>query len=84
MPYIHQQDRSKFADMFVLIPDIKTAGELNYTLTMICKDYLKVNGKCYQTYNDIIGALEGCKLEFYRRQIGPYEDVKIVENGDVF
>jgi len=84
MPYIHQQDRPKFADMFCNIPEIKTAGELNYALTMICKDYVNDNGACYQTYNDIIGALEGCKLEFYRRLVGPYEDTKVSSNGDVF
>lgn len=84
MPYINAQDRSKFTDMFCNIPEINTAGELNYALTMICKDYINDNGHCYQTFNDIIGALEGCKLEFYRRIAAPYEDTKIESNGDVY
>jgi hypothetical protein len=84
MPYINQQDRSKFVDMFCNIPEMNTAGELNYALTMICKDYITDNGMCYQTFNDIIGALEGCKLEFYRRMVAPYENTKIQANGDVF
>ena len=84
MPYIKREDRSKFVDMFCNIPEIKTSGELNYALTMICKDYIEDNGKSYQTYNDIIGALEGCKLEFYRRIVAPYEGVKIAENSDVY
>jgi len=33
--------------------------------------------------NDAIGALEGAKLELYRRVISKYEDKKIMENGDV-
>ena len=38
----------------------------------------------YQTMNDIIGALEGAKLEFYRRVVVPYENDKIEQNGDVY
>ena len=31
-----------------------------------------------------MGALECAKLELYRRVAAPYEDVKIMENGDVY
>jgi len=41
-------------------------------------------GPSYQTINDIIGALEGAKMEFYRRVVVPYEDKKIKDNGDVY
>lgn len=34
--------------------------------------------------SEIIGALECCKLELYRRIAAPYEDIKIGENGDVY
>ena len=37
----------------------------------------------YQAINDIIGALESAKLEFYRRPVAIYEDKKIIENGDI-
>ena len=60
-----------------------SVGGLNYILTTTCLYYLKTKGESYQTYNDIIGALECCKLELYRRKISPYEDIKIKENGDV-
>jgi len=61
-----------------------TVGDLNYMLTKVCHSYLnKQLDKNYQAYNDIIGALECCKLEMYRRSIVPYEDNKIKENGDV-
>jgi len=40
--------------------------------------------KKYQTFNDILGALEGAKLEVYRRVVGPYENGKMSENGDVY
>lgn len=32
----------------------------------------------------IIGALENSSSELYRRKIAPYEDKKIIENGDVY
>jgi len=85
MPYISQKDRQLLgADDFKLaIPLIKGAGQLNYILTKIIHQYLESNGNNYQAMNDIIGALDGCKLEFYRRIVAPYEDIKIQENGDV-
>ncbi len=82
MPYIRQVDRP------VLTPKIEleavTAGELNFQLTEVIKSYVKSRGLSYQTVNDIVGALEGAKLEFYRRVAAPYEDTKIAANGDVY
>jgi hypothetical protein len=79
MPYI-TEDRRDCIDTGSL-PE--TAGELNYALTQIVRLYLGGSPN-YQRFNDAIGALEGCKLELYRRQVSPYEDKKIVQNGDVF
>jgi len=41
-------------------------------------------GLSYTFINDCVGALEGAKLELYRRVASPYEDKKIAENGDVY
>ena len=85
MPYIKKQDREKFEDVLLYkLPDTETSGELNYLITMVCQNYLHSKGVSYQTFNDIIGALEGSKLELYRRQLSVYEDKKIIENGDVY
>jgi hypothetical protein len=81
MPYIKQEDRKRVG---VAVAGIRTAGELNYIITLIIQDYLRQNGNRYQQLNDVIGALESCKLEFYRRIVSPYEDDKINENGDVY
>lgn len=83
MPYIPQADRAP------LTPEprsraAKTPGELNFQLTTLVRDYCINNGLSYQTINDALGALEGAKLEFYRRVAAPYEDKKIAANGDVF
>ena len=80
MPYIKQEDR----DIVFENMRAANAGELNFLLTTICLNYFEEVGGRYQQINDILGALEGCKLEFYRRLAAPYEDVKIKENGDVY
>lgn len=79
MPYIEQSRRKD-----LLHAEIKTAGELNYMLTMTVKRYLDSKGLSYPTINDIVGALESAKAEFQRRVVAPYEDAKIKDNGDVF
>lgn len=81
MPYIKQNDR-----VALECPDERPAssGELNYILTREVEKYRLFHGHCYQTFNDIIGALEGAKLELYRRMVAPYEDRKMIENGDVY
>ena len=80
MPYIKQKDRKELNDNRTA----KTCGELNYEITKLIKKYVFVKGESYQTYNDIMGALEGAKLELYRRKIAPYEDEKIKSNDDVY
>lgn len=91
MPYIPQETRSEVWPMYEeRLP--KTPGELNWVLTTICLDYIdgqKDNpshskGLRYFTINEVVGALECCKLEFYRRLAAPYEDISIVKNGDVY
>ncbi len=80
MPYINQYDRKILGSR--VYP--RTPGELNYLLTNAVIDYLDFHGTTYQTINDCLGALEAAKLEFYRRVVVPYEEIKIDENGDVY
>jgi hypothetical protein len=85
MPYIAQKLRDALVDReHAADTEINTPGELNFVLTAVIREYLHQHKTCYQTINDIIGALEGAKLEFYRRIAVPYEDSKIQENGDVY
>lgn len=81
MPYIDPDLRISLAPEWELGPD--SPGELNFQITTVIKDYWKKTGN-YKGINDILGALEGAKLEFYRRIAVPYEDKKIQENGDVY
>ena len=88
MPYISPKDRplfNKIIEDFIdgQIYDPFTPGELNYLITTLLHEWSK-NIKGYTAYNTIIGILECAKQEFYRRIVAPYEDEKILENGDVF
>lgn len=80
MPYIKRERRAVLYDRY---EDPENAGELNYEFTRIALEYLGFQPN-YQRFNDVIGALEGAKLELYRRMVAPYEDEKIKENGDVY
>lgn len=81
MPYIPQDRRKGLKPSSKEYP--QCGGDLNYQITCLLLDYLKFNGTAYKDYNLIMGAIEGAKLEFYRRHIVPYENQKIVDNGDV-
>ena len=80
MPYITKERRRK---LIVREEAPQTAGELNYLLTTLIRDYFERHLN-YQGINDIVGALEGAKLEFVRRKVAEYENIKIVENGDAY
>lgn len=82
MPYIPEWNRD------ALRPDpVRTAatpGELNFQFTELARRYVEEHGRSYGIINDVMGALEGAKLEFYRRVAAPYEQQKMLENGDVY
>ena len=66
----------------------QNAGELNYKITATILEYLyNINPSepnRYSDYNEILGVLEACKLELYRKVIVKYEDQKCTENGEVY
>lgn len=80
MPYIKQSRRQSLARGGIFL----SPGDLNYRITLVILAYLGEKGLWYQTINDILGALEGAKLEFYRRVVVDYEQGKLKENGDVY
>ena len=80
MPYIKQEERNGLE----CVKDIKTPGQLNFYITEALNAYMQSRGLTYKAINDVLGALEGAKLEFYRRVAVPYENTKMVINGDVY
>ena len=61
-----------------VLPD----GALNYAITTLLQKTVCPSN--YVEFERVIGILECAKLEFYRRAVAPYENVKAKENGDVF
>jgi hypothetical protein len=90
MPYIKQEDRRKFdsliEDMVDALSDHgfanPTPGHVNYVISKIIWKIFDIN-RSYTSGNNLVGTLECVKQEFYRRQLSPYEDLKISENGDI-
>ena len=58
-------------------------GDMNYAVSQLIRQVYGEKLK-YHECNEIIGVLECIKAEFYRVRVGPYEDKKIVDNGDLY
>lgn len=86
MPYLQEKDKLYYDSLLILLKRhaIETPGELNFLLTEVCKQAMNEKSVNYTLLNGIMGALESCKQEFYRRIVAPYEDKKIKSNGDVY
>lgn len=89
MPYIKKEDRrglqfNNYGINVISVDAIDTAGELQYAIAVMIKSYMDRKGLNYQNCNDIMGALTGANMEFYRRVVAKYEDEKIESNGDVY
>lgn len=83
MPYIDPDTKAWLSGYRIVENYPRSAGELNFCFTDLIIHYMGENYG-YQKINDVIGALEGAKLEFYRRVAVPYENQKIETNGDVY
>lgn len=89
MPYILKEKRTmldpaieKLAIAFQeLNDDGNFAGNLNYVISKLLTSLYPAPN--YQRFNDMVGALECCKLELYRKRIAPYEELKERENGPI-
>jgi len=84
MPYIKKEDRQRLDLGGSNEHRPQTPGELNFVITKLIVKYLQDAKLNYQHINDVLGALEGAKMEFYRRVVVPYEDMKCDQNGDVY
>jgi len=92
MPYVKQEIRDEvdYAIDLLLraIKDIEAPqdtaidGIMNYVITRLMIDVYDNHG--YAVYNRAMGVFSCSSREFYRRLVAPYEDKKIVENGDVY
>ena len=85
MPYIktgQSNERKKFDKVVKLMTKLGVIvnGDLNYILFKFCKYQITPS---YNNYKNYCGELRQCATEIERKLLGPYEDKKIEENGDV-
>lgn len=96
MPYIKEEERPDLDicidSMIDCIYHNKTSlsnphdfqnylGRINYSFSRVLAGLMKEPS--YNKIAMITGVLENIKQEFYRRVTEPYEDTKILENGDI-
>jgi hypothetical protein len=60
---------------------VNILGDINYSFSRIISSLM--GDVSYSKIAMITGVLENIKQEYYRRVASPYEDKKIVENGDI-
>lgn len=87
MPYIPQKRRDIIHNKLTKEGSTWTpsnAGDLNYLFSTFIDNYLVEKGIRYAYINEMIGALECCKIELYRKIASPYEDQVIFSNGEVY
>ena len=94
MPYINESARLELDDCIDNMVECLThgnditneeftvlLGEINYSFSRILTK--SMGQTSYSKIAMITGVLENIKQEFYRRIAEPYEDKKIIENGDI-
>jgi len=85
MPYTKQSDRMNPREIIpALVDNIKVKGDLNYVICEIVGQLcLRDGGLGYTTTSNWIDGVHGAERELTRRLLGPYEDLKASQNGDV-
>jgi len=85
MPYILPEPSRRVIDPHIqpLSEWIDTVGDLNYVITRLVMKFLLQKGVKYDNINAVAGVLQKVLAEFDDRVTRPYEDLKIVQNGDI-
>jgi len=86
MPYTLKENRTEEMDFAIqtLANEIKVKGDLNYTICeLVGRLCLQDGGLSYTINSNWIDAVDGAERELTRRLLGPYEDLKKEQNGDV-
>lgn len=92
MPYIKEDYRKELRPLIDALgnkikeihdknPEQTRDGLMNFSLSELIA--LVYNNARYTDMNEVVGMLECCKLEFYRKTAAPYEDKKELENGAI-
>lgn len=87
MPYITKSRRVALRKhSLTQLPNvINGPGDLNFIISTLANGMVQnLPKKTYADLSAIRGAISDAAEEFYRRVMAPYEDQKIIENGDVY
>jgi hypothetical protein len=81
---VYQPFIEKIADI-VKTKRVQTkSGHLNYIITKLGYNAFKADfNETWNVYSDVNGLIEGVLEYWYSKHTSPYEDQKILENGDV-
>lgn len=96
MPYINEDERKELDEaIYHMVESIRNSkcslynphefanylGRINYCFSRVIMGVMKTIS--YKNIAMATGVLENIKQEFYRRLAAPYEDKKMLENGDI-
>lgn len=84
MPYVDEPNRETLDPFIEELGDhVGSVGDLNYIVTRLTLKHLIRQGLNYGNFDAEMGMFLCALLEMYRRVGVIYEDLKIVQNGDV-
>ena len=83
MPYIKQEDRVYFDNMFEDLPKLNTKGELEYCIFYLMKEYMNDRDFNYSNLHDTVYAAQHCADEYRRRYLDARENDARESNGDI-
>ena len=83
MPYIVDEQRSKFDKYLDQLPEFSDKGELEYCIFKLMIRYISTRKWRYSILHDCAYAAMHCADEFRRRFLDKREDEAIEKNGDI-
>lgn len=92
MPYVTEKWKYKYQQClerlsYRLVEDTFGGRENNgvvvYVIYLLLKRIYGREASNFEVKSNALKVLESAKLEYFRRVMAPYEDKKIIENGDV-
>jgi len=85
MPYIKDKEKHEMSDFINdLRMFIESKGDLNYAICQLVGNIILDSDKIsYTQMSEWIDAVHDAEAELRRRLLVPYEEMKIIENGDV-
>ena len=82
MPYLPDHDRREKLATGKVLP--ASGAEINFIICDMLDSFVARHGKNYKVLAEAQSALTMASFEFQRRVVGPYEQERFTECGEVF